>query len=362
MTYSESEETIRTRMLNNISDSVDKTEGYFVYDNIAATSKEFSKISSSLDEVKSKFDISNLTGDELTSAVYQRTGLTRTPATYAVGVLTIAGNPTIAVGDLIQTVSGVQFKSTEPKTITTSGTINVKAVVAGSSGNIPAGQITVMPVTIPGVTSVTNLAATENGFDEETDAALLVRYYEKLQEADTGGNIAHFKSLAKDYTGVGDCKVFPTWNGNNTVKLVIIDSNKEVPSTDLVNEVQTYMDPLGDGIWGQGYGAAPYGAFTTIEGAKGKNISVSFTVIKDTNYTDEQRDTNVKASITAYLKSIAFVDNAVVSYAKVGAAILASAGVLDYSNLAINSGTANIPISLTSTLCEIPILDTVTIS
>jgi uncharacterized phage protein gp47/JayE len=359
--YSENLETIKTRMLGNISDSVDKTEGYLVYDNVVATGTEFQKVSTELDQVVNKLDISNLKDDELATRIEERTGQTRNPATYATGVLTITGNATIAAGALFQTSNAVQFKSLETKTITTSGTINIQAVVAGSTGNIPAGQITVMPVAISGVTSVTNLAATENGFDAESDTNLLTRYYEKLQEPDTGGNIMHFKNLVKEYTGVGDVKVFPTWNGNNTIKLVIIDSNKQVPSTDFVNAVQAYMDPLGD-TWGLGYGVAPFGAFTTIAGATAKTIDVSFTVVKDTNYTDAQRLANVQASINVYLKSVAFVDNAIVSYAQVGAAILASAGVLDYSNLLINSGTSNISISLTSSLCEIPVLGTVTIN
>lgn len=360
-TYSEDEATIRTRMLNNISDSVDKSEGYLVYDNIAAASKEFAKISNGLDSVKNELNINNLADDELTARVKDRTGIDRNLATYATGVLTLTGNGSIKIGDLFQTPSGIQFASTEAKTITTSGTINVKAVVAGSTGNIPTGQITVMPITISAITSVTNASPTENGFDAETDAELLTRYYAKLQEPSTQGNIAQFKSLVKSYTGVGDCKVFPTWNGNNTIKLVIIDANKQVPTSDFVNEIQNRIDPLGDN-WGLGYGDAPFGCFTSISGASGKTINVSFTVTKDINYTDAQRLANIQASINAYFKLIAFLDNAIVSYAQIGSCVLNSAGVLDYANLTINGGTANIPISLTSSLCEIPVLGAVNIS
>lgn len=364
MSYSSNntEAIILARMQGNVTNDIEKAEGSLIYDALSPSSKEFATMYKSLDEVVDKFDISKLTEDELAARVYQRTGLTKNLATYSTGILNVTGTGNIKEGDLFQTSSSVQFKATETKTITTSGTVNIKAVVAGSSGNVPANQIAVIPVAINGIVSVTNSNPTENGFDTESDSALLERYYEKIQEPDTGSNIAHFKNLVKDYTGVGDCKVFPTWSGNDTVKLVIIDSNKEIPSTDFVNQVQTYIDPLGDGIWGQGYGAAPYGSFTTIEGAKGKTIDVSFTVTKDTNYTDAQRITDVQASITTYLKAIAFVDNAAVSYAQIGAAILNSAGVLDYSNLQVNSGTSNILLSATSALCEIPAIGTVTIN
>lgn len=363
MTYSttNTEAIILARMQGNVTNDIEKTEGSLVYDALSPASKEFASVYKTADEIVEKLDISNLTGDELATRVYERTGLTRNSATYATGTLNITGSSTIAIGDLFQTSSAVQFKSLEAKTITDSGTINIQAVVAGSSSNIPANQITVMPVGISGVVSVTNPNPTENGYDEETDAHLLERYYEKIQNPDNGQNIAHFKNLVKAYTGVGDCKVFPVWNANNTVKIVIIDSNKDVPSANLVSNVQIYMDPLGD-TWGLGYGAAPPFSFTTIAGATGKTIDVSFTVIKDTNYNDDQRFANVQASIIKYLKSIAFLENAVVSYAQIGAAILASDGVLDYSNLLVNNGNSNIIISLTSSLCEIPVLGTVTIN
>ena len=58
--------------------------------------------------------------------------------------------------------------------------------------------------------------------------------------------------------------MYPTWAGNNTVKLVIIDANKQPPSADLVAGAQGYMDP---GVEGLGLGVAPFGAFTTVEGA-----------------------------------------------------------------------------------------------
>jgi uncharacterized phage protein gp47/JayE len=346
-------------MLKNTSNDVYKSEGSLTYDAHSPASNEFAQTYITLDQVVNKFDLSNLSGDELATRIYQRTGLTKNLATYSVGVLNIIGTATIAIGDLFQTPNLVQFKSLENKTIVANGTISIQALVAGSSGNIPAGQITGIPVTITGLISVTNPLPTENGFDVESDSALLQRYYEKIQLPSTQGNIAQFIILAKAYTGVGAVKVFPTWHGNNTIKLVIIDANKQPPSTDFINAVQTYMDPLGDN-WGLGYGAAPAFSFTTIAGATANTINVSFTAVKDSNYTDAQRLTNVQTSIIAYLKSIAFVASSV-SYAQIGAAILSSSGILDYSNLTVNGGTSNISISFTTSLCEVPVLGVVNI-
>lgn len=358
--YSENntQQIILNRMIAEVSNDVSTIEGSLIYDALSPASNELAQAYVALDQVANKFDLSNLSGDELATRINQRTGLTRNSATYATGVLNITGTATINQGALFQTTGGIQFAATETKAITASGIINIKAVAAGSSGNVPANQITVQTAAIVGITAVTNNSPTINGFDAETDSALLQRYYDKIQNSDTGSNIAHFKNLVKAYTGVGDAKVFPTWNGNNTVKLVIIDANKQVPSSTLVTEVQTYMDP---GIEGLGNGAAPFGAFTTIAGATALTINVSFTAVKDTNYSDAQRLANVQASIADYFKSIVF-NSTSVSYAQIGATILASQGILDYSNLTVNGGTANIPISATASLCEVPTLGTVTIS
>lgn len=358
MPYSETSSVILSRALGNVSSDIDKSEGSLTYDALSPMSIEIAQQEVSLDDLASKFDISNLSGDELATRVYQKTGLIRNPATYSTTLVTITGSGTIYIRDLVQTPGGIRFKSLVTQVINSTANINVQAVIAGSSGMVPANQITQFPVAMAGLVSVTNPNPTQDGFDAESDAALLQRYYDYIRKPATGGNIAQFISLIKDFSGVGDVKVYPTWNGNNTVKLAIIDANKLPPSTDLVTEAQAYMDP---GIQGLGLGAAPFGAFTTVEGGTGRTMDISFTAVKDTNYTDAERLANVQSGITAYFKSIAYVEN-LVSYAKIGGAILASAGILDYSALTVNGGTANIPLSYTSALTEVPVLGVVTIA
>lgn len=345
-------------MLGNVSSDVDKSEGSLVYDALSPVSIEIADQEKNLDALAAKFDLSNISGDELATRIYQRTGQTRNPATYAKTDVTINGNGTINVGDLVQTPGGIQFKSLVQQVISGAASISVQAVIAGSSGMVPANQITQFPVAIPGLVSVTNPNPTQDGFNAESDASLLQRYYDYIRTPATGGNIAQFVNLMKDYTGVGDVKVYPTWAGNNTVKLVIIDANKQPPSAELVNDAQTYMDP---GVQGLGEGAAPFGAFTTVEGAKASSIDISFSAEKDMNYTDEQRLANVQDSVNAYLQSIAFKESSV-SFAKISSAILSSAGVLDLSSLTVNGGTANVPLSYTASLTETPVLGVVTIA
>lgn len=353
--YSENnaKEDILSRMKNNIGNDIDKNEGSFIYDSLNPNAVELEKIYENLDDISGKFDIYNLSTSELETRVYQRTGINKKAATYATGTLTATGNGTINAGALFQTSAGVQFEATETVVIQASGRVNVKAVLSGSFGNIPTGQITIMPVTITGITSVTNNDITSGGYDQESDSALIQRYLDKVQAPSTSGNKAQFKSWAESVTGVGMAKVFPLWNGNNTVGIVIVDSNKQPASDDLVAKVQNYIDP---GVTGLGNGAAPIGAFCTIQSAAGKIIDISFTAVKDPNFNDVQRQTSVEANLINYLKSIAFT-NAAVSYAQIGAIILDSDGILDYSNLTVNLGTSNISLAVS----EVPVKGVVTI-
>lgn len=344
--------TIHDRMLGNISDKYDRTEGSFFYDTTKPAAIEFETKGKEIKEIANKLDVENLKGNELEKFVYQRTGtIARKPATKATTIVTIQGQEgaKISKGDLVG-ADTVNFVSIENKIIGATGqiTVTVECEVAGTMGNVPVGAIKYFPVSIPGLTSVTNLEAVTNGYDAESDESLLERYYDRIRTPATSGNKYHYLNWAKEVVGVGDARVVPLWNGDNTVKAVIIDANKQPASAELVAQVQEYIDP---GSRGLGEGQAPIGAFCTVASGIGKAIDIIFTVIKDSNYTIEQIKVNIENNIRLYLKDIAFKDDPVskirmsVSYAKIGAIILDSEGVLDYEGLTINLGTSNIAIN-----------------
>lgn len=327
-------------MLADVSDAYDKTEGSFIYDSLAVPAIQFEKTDQAIDEVKAKIDIVNLSGDELAVRINERTGITRKPATKASGQVSVIGNGLISIGDLFETADGVQFSAIETKSVITSGNVNVESVIAGATGNIPANQITLMPVTLPGITSVNNTSPIIDGFDAESDADLLQRYYDRVRTPATSGNKNQYKNWAKGAEGVGDARVISLWAGSNTVKVVIINSDRQPASAQLVQDVQNYIDP---NINGDGEGAAPIGAITTVVSATGLTINISATIVLSVGYTLQQATDNIRTSITTYLKNLAFVESEV-SYAKVGSLILSSNGVKDYSAFTVNGGTTNIAI------------------
>jgi uncharacterized phage protein gp47/JayE len=347
-------EEYRKSMLADVSDDYDKAEGSFIYDSITPVANELVKVDLSIENLKSKLSIENLSGDELAQRVSERTGIERKPSQKAKGTVTVLGNGTVTINDKFETTAGQQFQATETKTITSSGDVNIEAVITGTIGNVPANQVTLIPVTIAGITSVNNSQPVSNGFNAESDVDLLKRYYDQIRTPATSANKSQYRNWVNSFTGVGDSRVIPLWAGDLTIKILIINANKQPADSTLVSQVQAYIDPTSNGL---GEGIAPLGYYVTIESAVGINIDVSFTLTRDTAYTLEQATANVNTAITEYLKSIAFVTSQV-SYAKISNVIFDSQGVLDISGLTINGGVSNIVIASD----KVAILGTLTIT
>ncbi|BBI32494.1 baseplate J/gp47 family protein [Cohnella abietis] len=328
---------ILSQMLAAIPETYDKRPGSFIYDSLAPVADQLAQTDTRLESVASELSIEHLSGPELAQRVRERTGIELKAATRAVGTVLLTGTGEIHPGDLFETAGGVQFRATEAKAITLSGYASIEAVVSGTSGNVAAETIILFPVTLAGFTAVINPQSTHGGFEQESDADLLMRYYERIRTPSTSGNKAHYLNWSKEVPGVGDARVIPLWSGPNTVKVIIIDANRQPAFPQLVTDVQNHIDPGGTGL---GDGVAPIGAHTTVVSAAPVAINVSVKIVPDVGYDDA----HIIDSLIKHLSSIAFVED-IVSYARAGAAILASPGVADYSNLLINGGSINVPIA-----------------
>lgn len=338
MDYRKSADSIQKELLSEIEDSYEKSKGYFLWDILKAVAVGMKNLLEKLQIVSDKLDIENIYGEERERFIFQRTGITIRQATFSEGVITVKGNGIVKKGDLFETEGLIRFKAVETVNVIEQADIIVKAVTAGAIGNVPMGSITKMPITIQGITSCTNHTATEGGYQQENDKDLLVRYYERLREPATSGNIYHYKRWAKEVEGVGAVNVFPLWNGDNTVKIVIIDLERQPASDELVEKVQNYIDPNSTGT---GQGQAPIGAYCTVESAKPKIINVSVLLHVSKYVVLEVIKKEIENKIIEYFKQIAF-EQEYASFAQIGANILSVENVLDYENMTLNGLTQNI--------------------
>lgn len=315
-------------------DKVNIIEGGFVWDTLSANAKEFEKAYAEMALIIEASFPQTSWGDWLTKKAEEH-GIIRQEATNSSVILTITGQAGVAVseGALFSTNDGKNFITVETKKIESTGTVDIKAQSqdVGTSCNVDAETITKIPMSIYGVSAVTNKNSAYDGFDEETDEELLERLLFKVRQPATSGNKNHYIIWATNVEGVGGVKVLPLWNGNGTVKVIITNAENEIASEDLIAKVQNYIDEQ-----------RPIGATITVVSPKHLNIDIGLKVTKGSGNPNE-----IKNVVNDFFKTTAF-EREYVSYAQVGKVILEKAtitGVQDYSNLTLNNKTENIALT-----------------
>lgn len=334
-------DSIQAILLDSISDKYQKTAGYPMWMLTRAMALGLDSGDTAIQQTAEKLDPENLSGAELEQYIYYRTGQSRTQAVIASGTVTVTGKGEITAGNLFVTDGGVLFESGDTVTVDGSADVRVSCMTEGTIGNVPAGAICKMPVQIPGITSVTNAAPTDGGYDAESDADLLERFITHLQNPPNGANAWQYREWATNFAGVGDAKIFPLGHGDGTVDVVLIGTDGKPASETLVRQVQNYIDPGSNGF---GEGAAPIGAACYVSAATARSLNVAARIKLLDDAEQEATTKAVTESLENYLKKIAFKQT-YVSLARLGEAILDAAGVADYESLTVDGATSNVQLS-----------------
>ena len=122
---------------------------------------------------------------------------------------------------------------------------------------------------------------------------------------------------AKEVSGVGDAKCLPLWNGNGTVKVIIINSDKGIASEELILEVTNHIEEN-----------RPIGAEVTVESAEPLVIDISVSLVLPNGVEIATAKEKVSENITKYLQKNAF-SSTYISYAQIGGCILSCDEVKD---------------------------------
>lgn len=217
----------------------------------------------------------------------------------------------------------------------------------GTEPNTIIGSLTAI-TNVP--SSLTHAELTEcliPGDAEYTDEAIVDYYFELINNSGTDGNVGQYERWCEEYEGIGNHKIFPLWNGANTVKVSILNSTNTKASDTLIEDFQKYLDP---GVSGMGDGVAPIGSFVTVTTATERPIDISATVSLKAGYSAIP---DIDKAITTYFASIAY-ERSLVSYMTLGSVILDVEGVDFITNLTVNGGTSDIQLEAE----EIPSLGT----
>jgi uncharacterized phage protein gp47/JayE len=329
------QEIVKDRMLDNITDDVAKDEGSFIFDAVIPVSFEVETGYEKLDEVL-KLVFARTSEDEWLEMRSEEHGVIKRTGEEAITEVKFSGSVgvTIPENSLIQTESGLSYYTVEEVITNDNGEafVNVKAEEIGVQYNVPANAITEIPVKITGIKSVTNPDIVDSGVNPETDQELLDRLLLKVRNPATSGNDNHYKQWALEVDGIGDARVKPLWAGDGTVKVIVISSDRTAVDSITLQNVRDYIES-----------SKPIGATVSVISANTLDINIEVDVDLAEDYTLAEVESNISERIINYLQSIAFSET-YASYAIIGSNILNSEGVIDYTNLLVNGGTSNVSI------------------
>lgn len=345
MTYDE----ILENMLSEVPDTLDKRKGSLIYLSLAPAAHILSLLYEETDKVYNDTFADTATKDNLTRRCAER-GIHRKQATNAIrkGMfnIPIQMSSRFSIDDTTYITIEVQDKEAK-----------LKCEQEGEIGNTRLGDM--LPITyIKGLEKATLIDILVPGEDEENDESLRRRYFESLNSLAFGGNIADYKAKTKSIQGVGGVKVYPVWDGGGTVKVTIIDSMFSKPSEELINIVQTILDPVINS--GEGFGLAPIGHKVTVVGVEEKKVNIKSKITLVNGYVWEDVKPIIKEEIAKYFTGLCKTweneETMTIRISNIESTILRIRGVLDIENTIIN----NIGKNLILTGDQVPILIEIT--
>lgn len=330
-------EEILNDMLSRVPNELDKRVGGIIYDALAPAAAELAQMYILIDYYDQLAFADSSTGDYLTRRCSER-GVVRRLATSSTRIGLF--NKKVPIGCRFS-LEDTTYVVIEPRENPNEYLLSCEQ--AGSIGNRYFGQMSLID-RVDGLIKMELGEVIIPGRDDEDDKTLRSRYFDTLNGEAFGGNVADYRIKVKGLKGVGGVKVYPAWNGGGTVKLVIIGSDFLKPSSDLVNQTQTTIDP--EVNQGLGVGIAPIGHVVTINPVDEMDLIVSSSITMKDGYVWDDVKVQVQQTVEEYLSELRkdweSQDNIIVRASHIETRILQVTGVLDIENTQLNQSPTNL--------------------
>lgn len=346
----ESFQNIITRMLNKMPSEFDRTEGGTFWDLFAPISIELERFYGGLNFFLQQAMIDTSQGSYLELLALSH-GLSRRQPTKATGTVTFTGTSALVVPKNTRVANVASpgqttkiFVTDENVTLEDQGggvfqtNVTVTAVIEGKSHNLAASQVTFIMDKLAGLTGVINSQAITGGLDLELDGPLRARTIRHVREPSHGGNKADYISWVLEDPDVGSVAVEPLWNGNGTVRVLILDHDNNLPTQTVIDRVQDLIDPT----LGQGEGRSPIGASVTVAAPTTVTITVVVIVVISSGSVAGEVAEDVEDNIEEFLLNLGIGQN--VRFFELADIIMSTVGVNTITSLTVNGGTVDITI------------------
>ena len=381
-------EVILERMLNRVSEKLDKRPSSPIYDLHSASAIEFQTL-----YIELEYLLKNSYGDtaarEFLILLAKDRGISPEPATKAI----LQGEFTPTNIDL----TGKRFNIGEINYVVTEqimpGTYKVRCETSGIVGNQYLGDMIPMDY-INGLQTATLTNILIPGEDEEDTEVFRQRYLDSFNEQAFGGNHADYMAKVRGIDGVGACKIKRAWNGDirpadmivstavknwyesirstvpaavkpwldavynaandkkltvgGVVYVVITDSDDYgEASTALVQSVQQALDP--EESAGEGYGLAPIGHVVSVASASPVTIQICTTVTFEDGHNWSNTGAAIGEAVNGYFldlrKKWSDTTQTVVRISQIENRIIGVEGVVDVTGTKLNDIAENMTLA-----------------
>lgn len=329
-------ETLLREKLAQVALTLDKREGSIIFDAIAPNSLESAMIYVALDTILNETFADTASRDYLILRCAER------------GIAPYAATPAVGIGEFnIDVPIGSRFSCDKYDWVVTekiqAGKFYMTCETPGADPNGYTG--TLIPVDyIEGLTTAILNEIYIPGEDEEDTEVLRLRYLNSFSNQSYGFNRAQYIETTEAIPGVGGCKPYRAWNGPGTVKLVITDSNHGVPSPELIETVQTTIDPTQN--HGDGIGLAPIDHEVTVEAVTGTTIDVTTKMTYAPGWSLEECQPYIEDALNAYYEELNATwskeNNLIVRISQIEQRLLALPGIVDIAGTALNGSERNV--------------------
>lgn len=364
-----SEKEIHEKMLSNLPEDIDKSEGGFPWDFTRPTAIEIAELKEYV-LVEVLKSLSPVTCEESYLLDYHADGrgLVRRESVNATGYVTVTAKAglVIPLGYGFSTEADdegntIDFVTTEEVTVDSLGNakIPIEAAEGGSASNVGVNAIVLHTGDETGelldeIISVTNEEAVTGGLDEEDDDTLRERIveYDRSHDISYVGNVADYKRWALSVPGVGAVTVIPAKDDSGIIKIILMDQNGVPASKQIQDAVYDYImrpDSESDRL-------APPNAVLEITAPETVVVNISAVVyLREAEIGDVQND--LKAALQSYLLNVSSNDSAV-RISAINSILGAVSGIYDYDSVQINGVSKNVDLESG----QMPVFGTVTIT
>jgi len=378
----QSADEIHSRMLENLPEGIDKSEGSIPWDFTRPSALEKAQfVEFTLNETV-KLMFPQWSYGKWLDYHGEKVNTVRRAANHASGRLNVTGTAGTVIpagyqfatpADLTASVIFETARETvlegEPdgKGLVTAG-IEVTAAEGGTIGNVGADTVKLMVKPISGISYATNPQPMTGGAEAEADEDYLARVLDAMRSGSSmTGCCADYIRWGKEVPGVGQVIVDPEWNdpslpeqwhytdayGNErcagAVRLIIIDSSGLPANQQILDAVHLHIAGTGDDDVNA---LKPIGARLTVAAPQGLAVDISAEVILRDGEDIAAVVERFRRGLAGYWLEVgteAAEDYAghmgYIRWVQVGAVLAKTSGVMDYRGLTVNGGTGNIAVS-----------------